>query len=108
MYGWDIGYRSQSYVYITPTYLRSYLFYLWNTFLHPVLVAEFGFLIFGESLRKLSDQLFDSPRSVYYLSYMSEILKAIYEDGVHVIGALAWSFMDRNSATMVRTSGCRW
>lgn len=71
-------------------------------------MAEFGFLIFGESLRKLSDQLFDSPRSVYYLSYMSEILKAIYEDGVHVIGALAWSFMDRNSATMVRTSGCRW
>lgn len=94
IYGWNIGYRSQSYVYITPTYFRSYLFYLWNMFQHPVLVGEFGFPVFGESLKELSDQLFDSPRSVYYLSYMSEILKAIYEDGVHVMGALAWSFMD--------------
>jgi beta-glucosidase/6-phospho-beta-glucosidase/beta-galactosidase len=25
---------------------------------------------------------------------MSEILKSIYEDGVHVMGALAWSFVD--------------
>lgn len=95
VYGWNIGYRSQSYVYITPTYLREYLSYLWNTFQKPVIVTEFGFPVFDESLKaELSDQLFDSPRSVYYLSYMSEILKAIWEDGVHVMGALAWSFMD--------------
>ena len=30
VYGWNIGYRSQSYVYITPTYLRSYLNYLYK------------------------------------------------------------------------------
>ncbi|KAJ5550298.1 CAZyme family GH1 [Penicillium sp. DV-2018c] len=94
-HGWNIGYRSGSYVYITPTYFREYLFYLWNTFKHPVLVSEFGFPVYGEADKEaLSDQLFDSPRSVYYLSFMSEILKSIYEDGVNVMGALAWSFVD--------------
>jgi beta-glucosidase/6-phospho-beta-glucosidase/beta-galactosidase len=42
VYGWDIGYRSQSYVYITPTYLRSYMYYLYNTFKTPILITEFG------------------------------------------------------------------
>jgi beta-glucosidase/6-phospho-beta-glucosidase/beta-galactosidase len=93
-FGWNIGYRSESYVYITPTYFREYLFYLWNTFKTPVFVSEFGFPVYGEANKELSDQLFDSPRSVYYASFMQEILKSIYEDGVHVMGALAWSFMD--------------
>ncbi|EAU37619.1 hypothetical protein ATEG_02657 [Aspergillus terreus NIH2624] len=77
VYGWDIGYRSESYVYITPTYLREYLGYLWNTFRYPVLVSEFGFPVFAEADKELPDQRFDTPRSIYYLSYMSEILKAI-------------------------------
>lgn len=83
-----------SYVYITPTYLRTYLSYLWNTFRKPVLIAEFGFPVFGETEKTLQDQLFDSPRSDYYLSYMSEVLKSIWEDNVWVMGALAWSFAD--------------
>lgn len=94
IYGWNIGYHSHSYVYSTPTYLREYLFYLWNTFRHPVLVSEFGFPVFDEADKDLPSQLFDSPRSTYYLSFMSEVLKSIYEDGVHVMGAVAWSFMD--------------
>ncbi|KAL2810337.1 glycoside hydrolase superfamily [Aspergillus granulosus] len=94
IYGWNIGYRSETYVYITPTYLRSYLGYLWNTWKKPVLIGEFGFPVHDESLRDLPDQLFDSPRSQYYVSYLSEMLSAIWEDGVHVMGAFAWSFMD--------------
>lgn len=94
IYGWNIGYRSYSYVYITPTYFREYLFWLWNTFKTPVFVSEFGFPVYAEASKELPDQLFDSSRSVYYLSFMEEILKSIYEDGVHVMGALAWSFMD--------------
>ncbi|OAL18195.1 hypothetical protein AYO22_10972 [Fonsecaea multimorphosa] len=93
--GWDVGYRSQSYVYITPRYLRLYLSYLYNTFHTPIVITEFGFPVFGEAEQTtLSDQLSDMPRSVYYLSYMSEVLKAIWEDGVHVAGAFAWSFAD--------------
>ncbi|KAI0471202.1 glycoside hydrolase [Xylaria cf. heliscus] len=94
VYGWNIGYRSQSYVYTTPTYLREYLNYLWNTFRRPVFVTEFGFPVFGEADKELPDQLFDTPRSTYYLSFMSEILRSIHEDGVHVMGALAWSWVD--------------
>ena len=94
VHGWNIGYRSQTYVYITPTYLRSYLNYLWNTWRAPVTLAEFGFPVYGEADKELTDQLLDSPRSVYYLSFMSEVLKAIWEDGVRVIGAFAWSYSD--------------
>lgn len=88
--GWNIGYRSYSYVYLTPTYLREYLNYLYNTWRTPVFVTEFGFPVFGEADKAvIEDMLFDTPRSIYYLSFMSEILKSIWEDGVHVIGALA-------------------
>ncbi|KAF2181073.1 glycoside hydrolase family 1 protein [Zopfia rhizophila CBS 207.26] len=92
--GWNIGYRSQSYVYLTPTYFRTYLNYLWNTFRSPVAVTEFGFPVFGEAEKELQDQLFDSPRSWYYQSYLSEGLKAMWEDGVQFIGAFAWSWAD--------------
>ncbi|KAH8594829.1 glycoside hydrolase superfamily [Bisporella sp. PMI_857] len=93
--GWNIGYRSNSYVYLTPTYLRTYLNYLWNTFRKPVVITEFGYPVFDEAEKaRLSDQLFDTPRSLYYVSFMSEVLKAIWEDGVHVAGAFAWSFAD--------------
>ncbi|KAF2014363.1 glycoside hydrolase family 1 protein [Aaosphaeria arxii CBS 175.79] len=91
---WNIGYRSQSYVYITPTYLRTYLSYVWNTFQSPILITEFGFPVFAEAEKELSDQLYDAPRSNYYLSFMSEVLKAIWEDHVHVLGTFAWSFAD--------------
>ncbi|KAH9866309.1 hypothetical protein J1614_008875 [Plenodomus biglobosus] len=92
--GWNIGYRSQSYVYLTPEYFRTYLSYLYNTFRAPVAVTEFGFPVFGEALKAQADQEFDSPRSWYYQSYLNEGLKAIWEDGVEFIGAFAWSFMD--------------
>jgi beta-glucosidase/6-phospho-beta-glucosidase/beta-galactosidase len=94
VYGWNIGYRSQSYVYITPTYLRSYLNYLYNTWRVPVVLTEFGFPVYGEADKALPDQLFDTPRSIYYLSFMSEVLKDIWEDGVEVAGAYAWSYSD--------------
>ncbi|CBX98890.1 similar to beta-glucosidase [Plenodomus lingam JN3] len=92
--GWNIGYRSQSYVYLTPAYFRTFLNYLYNTFRAPVLVSELGFPVFGEALKSQPDQEFDSPRSWYYQSYLNEGLKAIWEDGVEFIGTFAWSFMD--------------
>jgi len=92
--GWNIGYRSQSYVYLTPTYFRTYLSYLYNTFRSPIAITEFGFPVFSEAEKDLPDQLFDSPRSWYYQSFFSEMLKAMWEDGVEVVGAFAWSFAD--------------
>lgn len=50
--------------------------------------------VYGESTRELQDQLFDSPRSQYYLSFLSELLWAIWEDGVDVVGAIVWTWAD--------------
>ncbi|CAH2351095.1 hypothetical protein CLIB1423_02S12112 [[Candida] railenensis] len=92
--GWAIGYRSQSYVYITPTQLREFLNYIWDTFEAPVFVTEFGFPEWREAEKELKDQVFDENRSIYYRSFMQAILQAINLDKVQVIGALAWSFAD--------------
>lgn len=92
--GWKIGYRSQSYVYITPIQLRELLNYIWNTFHCPPFVTEFGFPEWREGEKELGDQLYDLNRSIYYRSFMQEILHAIHYDQIPVIGALAWSFAD--------------
>ncbi|KAK5699768.1 hypothetical protein LTR97_005899 [Elasticomyces elasticus] len=44
-------------------------------------------------------QLYDLERTLYYQEFLRETLKAIYEDGVNVIGALAWSFVDNDEFT---------
>lgn len=92
--GWSVGYRSQSYVRTTPTLLRNYLNYLYTNWRKPIALTEFGFPVYAEGQKELVDQLFDTPRSTYYLSYLSEMLEAIWEDGVDVVGAFAWSFAD--------------
>ncbi|CUM64868.1 uncharacterized protein PRCAT00002483001 [Priceomyces carsonii] len=92
--GWKIGYRSQSYVYITPVQLREYLNFLWDSYRAPVFVSEFGYPEWREAEKELGDQLFDLNRSIYYRSFLEAILKAIHYDKVNVMGALAWSFAD--------------
>lgn len=92
--GWKEGYRSQSYVYITPDEHRAYLNYMYKTFHSPVLIGEFGFPEWRESEKALGDQLFDQARSIYYRSFLDATLKAIHLDGVEVLGAFAWSFAD--------------
>ena len=41
-----------------------------------------------------SDPMVDSDRIEYYQKYMNQMLRAIQEDGVKVIGYAAWSLMD--------------
>uniref|UniRef100_A0A060SWR9 ARAD1A07458p n=1 Tax=Blastobotrys adeninivorans TaxID=409370 RepID=A0A060SWR9_BLAAD len=94
IHGWAIGYRSQNYVYTTPSYVRSALNYLWNSFKKPVLVSEFGFAEWMEEEKEWKDQLFDSSRSAYIRSYLNAMLEAIHYDNVHVMGALVWSYAD--------------
>lgn len=36
-------------------------------------------------------QQYDLERTLYYQSFLRELLKSIYEDNVNVVGALAWS-----------------
>ncbi|PLB44985.1 beta-glucosidase [Aspergillus steynii IBT 23096] len=95
--GWAMGQPSNDYAYIAPHWVRQQLGYVWNTFKPSgILIAEYGFNPFEESKRSLDAQRYDLERALYYEDFLRETLKAMYEDGVNVIGALAWSFQDNN------------
>lgn len=95
--GWLMGDASNAYAYIAPQYVRQQLGYVWNTFRPSgILIAEFGFNPFADSERSLDAQRYDLERTLYYQNFLQEMLKAIHEDGINVIGALAWSFVDNN------------
>ena len=67
------------------------LSYIWKTFKpNGILVFEYGFPVAFESNKSLAAARFDIDRSTYYESYNKEIMKAIHEDGVNVIGAIGW------------------
>ena len=77
-----------------------------------MLIAEFGFNPFMEYAKvRLSSpsllatfrcantlsqtvvaQQYDLERTYYYQTFLREMQKSMYEDGVNVIGALGWSF----------------
>lgn len=96
--GWTMGLKSNDYPYVAPQYVRQQLGYIWNVFRPAggVMIAEFGFPVYNEAARAGVDQRHDLDRSLYYQDFLAEMLKAMYEDGVKVIGALGWSFMDNN------------
>lgn len=93
--GWEIGYGSEgTSAYIAPKYFREYFSYVWNTYKKPVFITEFGFPVFDEGDKTLSHQRMDLPRSLYYTGILSEMLKSIWIDGVDIMGALAWTWVD--------------
>ena len=95
--GWLMGDASSSYPYIAPQYMRQQLGYIWNTFRPSgILISEFGFPEFAESSNSVTAQRYDLDRTLYYQTFLREILMSIQEDGVHVLGTLAWSFVDNN------------
>ncbi|KAI5271920.1 beta-glucosidase [Aureobasidium subglaciale] len=115
--GWQFGQKSNDYAYITPQYVRQQLGYVWKTF-HPIggiMITEFGFNPFKDAEKTLPEQRYDLERTLYFQAFLTETLKAIHLDGVKVIGALAWSFIDNNEfgsyenqyglQTVNRTSG---
>lgn len=121
--GWLMGQGSYAYAYLAPQYVRQQLGWIWNT-LKPsgILVAEYGFNPFMEyakvririlyplrlSLTILTTydaQRYDLERTLYYQWFNREMLKAMYEDGVNVIGALGWSFVYVHSSTSPHNMG---
>lgn len=81
---------------ITPQYVRSHLGHVWDTFRPAggIMVSEFGLAQDIDAHMPLALQRMDLERSVYFQTYLAEILKAIHRDGVPVVGALAWSAWD--------------
>jgi beta-glucosidase/6-phospho-beta-glucosidase/beta-galactosidase len=95
--GWINGDESSAYAYITPQYFRQHLAYVWNTFRPSgIAITEFGFNPFMEHARTVKAQRYDFERTSYFEGFLTEMLKAIHEDGINVVAAFAWSIMDNN------------
>ncbi|KAJ7041017.1 glycoside hydrolase superfamily [Mycena alexandri] len=98
--GWAAGISpdplSDVWLQATPNTLRSYLKGVqtrWPT--KKMYVSEFGFV---EPFEELRTELFriqeDVARTNYYMTYLGQILLAIHEDGVPIMGAFAWAMID--------------
>lgn len=91
---WSVGYSPtpSALNYPNAFNLRTQLNYAWNTYKLPILISEFGLevSIAGE----LQLNLDNVPGSQYLLSYLGEVLQAIWEDGVDVMEALTWNWGD--------------
>nr|BAU51446.1 beta-glucosidase [Panesthia angustipennis spadica] len=78
---------ASSWLKVVPTGLRYQLNSIATRYNNPpILITENGFSDYGD--------LNDTGRINYYTSYLTEMLRAINEDGVNVIGYTAWSLMD--------------
>ena len=91
--GWQLGDFGFFVCTNTAHYMREQLAYLHNAFKKPILLTEFGFTM-PRDASNMQAERYDTLRSIYYLSYYNEMLKAIWEDGVHLMGALMWSWAD--------------
>lgn len=58
------------------------------------MVTEFGFPTWDEADMSVDILQSDIMHSTYYYSYLREMLKSINEDGINLIGAIGWSFVD--------------
>lgn len=99
--GWLIGDASAvGYSFIAPEHVRAQFTFVWNTYRPPgMLVSEFGFPAIGDAYKALDGQRYDLEKTIYYQAFLTEMLKAIHEDGVNVIGALAWAYLETNEVS---------
>lgn len=58
------------------------------------MITEFGLELPYPAGNALTNNVYNVPQSEYLLSYLGEMLRAIWEDGVHVMGALVWNWGD--------------
>ncbi|EQB56157.1 hypothetical protein CGLO_03851 [Colletotrichum gloeosporioides Cg-14] len=95
--GWKMGAVSEGGAIIAPSYVREQFGYVWNTFKPSgIMVTEFGFPQYADTETPVDAQRYDFERTMYYQNFLTETLRAVHEDGVNVIGALAWSWIDNN------------
>ncbi|RZC40245.1 Glyco hydro 1 domain containing protein, partial [Asbolus verrucosus] len=78
---------ASSWLKVVPWGIRKITNWIKNTYNVEIIITESG----------ISDEggiLDDQARINYYREYLSNILEAIYDDGVNITGYTAWSLMD--------------
>ncbi|KAJ3649797.1 hypothetical protein Zmor_021518 [Zophobas morio] len=72
---------------VIPWGMRRVLNWIDQAYDHPeIVITENGYADDG--------RLTDENRIIYYAEYLTNVLEAIFEDGVNVTGYAAWSLMD--------------
>jgi len=84
----DWFHSASTWLRVTPWGMRNILRYIQQRFSNPdILITENG-------ISDRNGYLDDAMRIYYHKYYINNVLKAINEDGVNVIGYTAWSLMD--------------
>jgi len=91
-----IGPKADSgWFFVVPRGMRGILNWVWKRYNNPdIYITENGVDVPNESLLPLQEALNDTFRVNFYRDYLSELEKAIVEDGVKVLGYMAWSLLD--------------
>lgn len=97
--GWNIGPAADPrspWLHKATDWVPAFLRYITDTWKPAggIAITEFGISEPFETLKPLKEDIkFDTIRRLYYKDYMEAILIAI-NDGVKVVGCLAWSILD--------------
>ncbi|KAH7068348.1 glycoside hydrolase superfamily [Paraphoma chrysanthemicola] len=83
-----------SWLRVTDVQFRKLLNWLWNRYKRPIYITENGCPCPGENKMTVAEAVEDDFRIRYIGLYLNAISRAIYEDGVKVLGYYAWSLMD--------------
>jgi beta-glucosidase len=91
-----IGPRGEpTWLFVVPRGFRAVLNWVWKRYEKPdIYITENGVSAPHESLLSVEVALEDEFRVGYYRDYIKEMSKAINEDGVNVLGYMAWSLFD--------------
>ncbi|KAJ5673898.1 glycoside hydrolase superfamily [Penicillium macrosclerotiorum] len=92
-----------SWLRVTPAQFRKLLAWIWERYHVPILITENGCPCPGESEMTLEQAVEDDFRVQYFATYLDAMSRAIYQDGVQVLGYYAWSFMDNFEWSAGRT-----
>lgn len=94
--GRPIGEKADSdWLYVVPWGVRKLLNWIKNRYNNaPLYITENGVDAPGESDLTIAEALNDDFRVNYLISYISEISKAVMNDGCNVQAYFVWSFMD--------------
>ncbi|KAE9392129.1 glycoside hydrolase [Gymnopus androsaceus JB14] len=105
--GWAVGPASDpqtsDWLFATPQWFRHAMKEIhrrWPT--NKIMLSEFGFTQPFEGSR-VPNEIYiatdDPDRTNYFMSYLSELLLSINEDGIPLAGAFAWAMVDNSEWT---------
>ena len=77
---------------MTASSIRTQLSYFWNTYEIPIVISETGRQT--PKPAEFDQNLDNTPQSIFLQAELKQVLEAIWEDGVHVMGLFVWNWGD--------------